>query len=95
MWEIVLSYNSLLPAKIIKIQPCIQELQLKMLGILFYETQCISYFRVSGVGLPDLPGDAVFQTLSPASGGGKPPGRTNLPYSVGQIVASLRRHCDT
>jgi len=28
-------------------------------------------------------------------GGGKPPGRTNLPYSLSQIVASLRRHCDT
>ena len=44
------------------------------------------------VGLPDLPyftGDPIFQTPSPASGG-KPPGRTNLPYSVRQIVASLR-----
>jgi len=30
------------PAKIIKIQPCIQELQIKMLGILFYETQSVS-----------------------------------------------------
>ena len=49
------------------------------------------------VGLPDLPyvtGDTVFQTLPPASRG-KPPGRTNLPYSGSQIVASLRRHCDT
>jgi len=48
------------------------------------------------VGLPDLPyfmGDPVFQTLSPASRE-KPSGRTNLPYSVSQIVASLRRHCD-
>jgi len=27
--------------------------------------------------------------------GVKPPGRTNLPYSVRQIVASLRRHYDT
>ena len=27
--------------------------------------------------------------------GGEPPGRTNLPYSVSQTVASLRRHCDT
>ena len=26
---------------------------------------------------------------------GKPPGRTIFPYSVSQIVASLRRHCDT
>ena len=44
------------------------------------------------VGLPDLPyftGDPIIQTPSPASGG-KPPGRTNLPYSVRQIVASLR-----
>ena len=28
-------------------------------------------------------------------GGGKQPGRTNLPYSVSRTVASLRRHCDT
>jgi len=41
----------------------------KHVGDPFYETQCISYFRVSGVGLPDLPGDAVFHTLSPASRG--------------------------
>ena len=27
--------------------------------------------------------------------GRKPPGRTYLPYSVSQIVASIRRHCDT
>jgi len=26
---------------------------------------------------------------------GKAPGKTNLPCSVSQIVASLRRHCDT
>ena len=40
------------------------------------------------LGLPDLPyftGDSVFQTSSPASRG-KTPGRTNLPYSVSQIV---------
>ena len=46
------------------------------------------------IGLPDLPyftGDPVFQTPP----GRKPPGRTNLPYSVSQIVASLRWHCDT
>jgi len=52
---------------------------------------------MEALGLPDLPyfkGDPVFQTLSPASRG-KPPGRTNLPYFVSQIVASLRRHCDT
>ena len=60
-----------------------------------------SYLVLDGVGLglPDLPyftGDPVFQTLSSAyRGGGKPPGRTNLPYSVSQIVASLRRHFDT
>ena len=36
------------------------------------------------LGSPDLP---YFR--------GKPPGRTNLPYSVSQILASLRRHCDT
>ena len=49
------------------------------------------------LGLPDLPyftGDPVFQTLSPASRG-ELPGRTNLPYSVSQIITSLRRHCDT
>ena len=53
--------------------------------------------KVPGVGLPDLPyftGDPVFQTLFPPPWG-KPPGRTNLPHSVSQIVASLRRHCDT
>ena len=44
--------------------------------------------------LPDLPyftGDPVFQTPSPTCQG-KPPGRTNLPYSASQTVASLRRH---
>jgi len=53
---------------------------------------------VIDLGLPDIPyftGDPVFQTLSPASRGGKPPGRTNLTYSLSQTVASLRRHCDT
>ena len=55
----------------------------------------------SDVGLPDLPyftGDPVYAdpfSRPAASRGGKPPGRTNLPYSVSQIVASLRRHCDT
>jgi len=62
------------------------------------ERDCLVHFlRLLPVGLPDLPhftGDPVFQTLSPASHG-KPPGRTNLPYSVSQILASLRRHCDT
>ena len=35
-----------------------------------------------------------FRPLLPPPGG-KPPGRTNLPYSVSQIVESIRRHCDT
>ena len=43
------------------------------------------------LGLPDLP---YFRPFLPPPGG-KPPERTNLPYSVSQIVASLRRHCDT
>ena len=41
--------------------------------------------------LRDIP---YFRPLLPPPGR-KPPGRTNLPYSVSQIVASLRRHCDT
>ena len=35
-----------------------------------------------------------FRSVLPPPGG-KLLGRTNLPYSVSQIVVSLRRHCDT
>ena len=48
-----------------------------------------------GEAFPSPTGRATdFRPLLPPPGG-KPPGRTNLPYSVSQIAASLRRHCDT
>jgi len=50
------------------------------------------------VGLPNLPyftGDPVFQPLSFASRGGSRREEQISPYSVRQIVASLRRHCNT